>query len=142
AGEQVTMPVVRDFLRATAPFGVREAAMQPAFGMAEVCTCMTYANRFSVATGARRFLKTSLAGAFQPATDDNAASVEFTSLGPVAPGVTVRIADADNRVLPEGTIGRLQIQGPVVTPGYFNNDEANHEAFVGDGWFNSGDLGF
>ena len=30
----------------------------------------------------------------------------------------------------------------MVTPGYLYNDAANTEAFVGDGWFNSGDLGF
>src|SRR5690606_35109206 len=47
AGEQVTMPVVHDFLRGVEPFGVPSQAMQPAFGMAEVCTCMTYANHFT-----------------------------------------------------------------------------------------------
>ena len=45
-------------------------------------------------------------------------------------------------MLPENRIGRLQIKGPVVTPGYFNNESANQDAFVGAGWFNSGDLGF
>ena len=39
-------------------------------------------------------------------------------------------------------IGRLQIKGPIVTPGYLDNDAANREAFVGDGWFHLGDLGF
>ncbi len=47
AGEQVTLPVVRAFLRAVAPFGVLPGAMQPAFGMAEACTCITYQNAFS-----------------------------------------------------------------------------------------------
>ncbi|NES23710.1 MAG: hypothetical protein F6K41_33525, partial [Symploca sp. SIO3E6] len=36
--------VVREFLKLVAPFGVVSQAMQPAFGMAEVCTCMTYQN--------------------------------------------------------------------------------------------------
>lgn len=39
-------------------------------------------------------------------------------------------------------IGRLQVKGAVVTPGYLDNEAANREAFVGDGWFNTGDLGF
>ena len=39
-------------------------------------------------------------------------------------------------------IGRVQIKGAVTTPGYLNNEEANREAFVGVGWFNTGDLGF
>ena len=55
---------------------------------------------------------------------------------------SIRITDAANRLVPEGVIGRLQIKGAVVTPGYLDNTAANEEAFVGDGWFNSGDLGF
>src|SRR5206468_6774819 len=54
----------------------------------------------------------------------------------------IRIADDQNRIVPEGLIGRFQIKGDVITPGYLNNPKANREAFVGDGWFNSGDLGF
>jgi acyl-CoA synthetase (AMP-forming)/AMP-acid ligase II/acyl carrier protein len=142
AGEQVTVPVVRDFLRGMEPYGVREGAMQPAFGMAETATCMTYANHFSLSTSVRRVLKSSLSGVLQPARESGADAVEFVSLGTVAPGVSIRIAGPDESLLPENVIGRLQIKGPVVTPGYFNNDEANHEAFVGAGWFNSGDLGF
>jgi acyl carrier protein len=142
AGEQVTMPVLRSFLKEVAPFGVRPGAMQPAFGMAEVCTCMTYANEFNLRTGARRFMKSSLDGVLEPTIESNGSSVEFVSLGPPVPGVSIRIADSANRLVPEGVIGRLQIKGKVVTPGYLHNPEANDEAFVGGGWFNTGDLGF
>ncbi len=142
AGEQVTMPVVREFLRAVAPFGVNESAMQPAFGMAEVCTCMTYANQFSLSTGARRYAKSSLNAQLVPMDSGSEDSVEFVSLGRVSPGVAIRIADSNNQVVPENHIGRLQIRGPVVTPGYYRNEDANRDAFVGDGWFNTGDLGF
>ncbi|HYG22344.1 MAG TPA: condensation domain-containing protein [Verrucomicrobiae bacterium] len=142
AGEQVTMPVVREFLKATAPFGVRESAMQPAFGMAEVCTCMTYANSFGVMSGARRYAKTSLSGDLQETLSESGDSVEFVSLGTVTPGIAMRIANEKNEALRENQIGRLQIKGPVVTPGYYHNPAANEEAFVGDDWFNTGDLGF
>jgi acyl-CoA synthetase (AMP-forming)/AMP-acid ligase II/NADP-dependent 3-hydroxy acid dehydrogenase YdfG len=141
AGEQVTLPVVRDFLDRVAPFGVAPSVMQPAFGMAEACTCMTYDHRFAVDGSVHRMAKSSLHGAMRPAEGDEAAVV-FVDCGPVVRGVQIRIADKANTVVPEGTIGRLQIKGPVVTPGYLNNPAANEEAFVGDGWFNSGDLGF
>ncbi|MGB2888858.1 MAG: SDR family NAD(P)-dependent oxidoreductase [Candidatus Acidiferrales bacterium] len=142
AGEQVTLPVVREFLDRVAPFGVSPRAMQPAFGMAEVCTCMTYQNDFAIETGVHRFLKSSLGGLLHPANAQDASVITFVDLGPPMPGVQIRITDAQNQVLPEGMIGRFQISGDVVTRGYLNNDEANREAFVGDGWFNSGDLGF
>ena len=142
AGEQVTMPVVAEFLTLTKQYGVRENMMQPAFGMAEVCTCMTYANNFSIKTGAKRFLKTSLRGKLELAEGDDSSTTEFVSLGPPVPGVQIRIADGDNCLVQEGVIGRFQIKGDVVTPGYLNNEIANKESFVGNGWFNSGDLGF
>jgi len=44
AGEMVTPGTIRSFLRATVPFGLREAAVQPSFGMAETATCFTYHN--------------------------------------------------------------------------------------------------
>ena len=142
AGEQVTLPVVKDFLERTAKFGIRQQAMQPAFGMAEVCTCMTYQNEFSVETGVYRFRKSTLGGLMEFAEKDDPTAVSFVDLGPVVPGVEIRITDNQNKVVPEGVVGRFQIRGAVVTPGYLYNDAANAEAFVGDGWFNSGDLGF
>ncbi len=140
AGEQVLAPVVKSFSAALAPYGLRSDAVQPAFGMAEACTCMTYNNNAS----------TQLAVYFRPTEDRSVVDVVsghshgqgFVDLGPVIPGVEVRITDEQNQVVKEGVIGRMQIRGPVITPGYLNNPDANAEAFVGDGWFNSGDLGF
>jgi amino acid adenylation domain-containing protein len=142
AGEQVTLPVIREFLELVAPFGVSMQAMQPAFGMAEVCTCMTYQNQFDCETGVHRIVKSSLGGQLKHASRDETEAIEFIDLGGPVPGVQIRITDPDNQLLAEGVIGRLQIKGGVVTPGYLNNEAANAEAFVGDGWFNSGDLGF
>jgi amino acid adenylation domain-containing protein len=142
AGEQVTLPVVHDFLSAVAPFGVRPEAMQPSFGMAEACTCMTYQNHFDVEKGVHRILKSSLGGLLRKVDRDDPSATPFVDLGPPMRGVQIRITDEHNRVVPEGVIGRFQIKGDVITPGYLNNEQANQEAFVGDGWFNSGDLGF
>merc|ERR1712217_950312 len=97
---------------------------QPSFGMAEACTCMTYNNRFGERSAARLGRST------------------FVNLGPPVPGVEIRIADDTDQTLPEEVVGRFQIRGAVITPGYWKNAEANREAFVGDDWFNSGDVGF
>ena len=141
AGEQVTRPVVDEFLRRLAPYGVGPDAMQPAFGMAEVSTCMTYQNGVDDESVIHRVAKSSLGATLRPAAGDEP-SVTFVGLGPPMPGVEIRIADERNQVVAERVIGRLQIRGRVVMPGYLDNAEANAEAFVGDGWFDSGDLGF
>ncbi|MBD2566541.1 SDR family NAD(P)-dependent oxidoreductase [Anabaena lutea] len=142
AGEQVTPRVVREFLNSVAPFGIASQVMQPAFGMAEVCTCMTYQNQFNEQTDIYRIKKSSVGGQLEKTTDSSVDVIEFINLGRPVPGVQIRITDDKNYLLPEGVIGRFQIKGKVVTPGYLSNPQANAEAFVGDGWFNSGDLGF
>lgn len=140
AGEQVTMPVVRSFLKELAPYGVAEQTMQPAFGMAEVCTCMTYANEFTTRTGAISVKKDSLTTDLR--FEEGPDTVSFIDNGSPAPGVEIRIADERQNTLREGVIGRFQIRGNVVTPGYLNNPSANEASFVGNGWFDTGDLGF
>ncbi|MBT6180185.1 MAG: SDR family NAD(P)-dependent oxidoreductase, partial [Deltaproteobacteria bacterium] len=142
AGEQVTLPVVKGFLEAVEPFGVPQKAMQPSFGMAEACTCMTFCNDFSVETGAKFFTKASLGNVLNPANGSDPHTINFIDLGPPVPGIEIRITDGENKQVCERKIGRFQIRGPVITPGYLHNDKANAEAFVGDDWFNSGDLGF
>jgi len=142
AGEQVTLPVVSEFLKRTAAFGIVPRMMQPSFGMAEACTCMTYTSDYSENTSVHRFLKSTLSGLLQPNAAEDSSTITFIDLGPPVPGVEIRITDAQNKIVPEGKIGRFQIKGDVITRGYLYNDAANQEAFVGEGWFNSGDLGY
>lgn len=142
AGEQVTLPVVEKFLRLVKPFGMTQEVMQPSFGMAEACTCMTYQNAFTCRSGVRYFKKSSLTNHLQPTGSDDKSGIGFIDLGGPMPGIEIRIVDGDNELLSEGQIGRFQIRGAVITPGYYRNPKANEEAFVGDDWFDSGDLGF
>jgi fatty-acyl-CoA synthase len=52
----------------------------------------------------------------------------------------VRLADdADNPLTGEAT-GELQIRGPGITPGYWNNEAATKAAFTRDGWLRTGDV--
>ena len=59
----------------------------------------------------------------------------------MAAGPEVAIMDEDGRLLSEGEIGEVVIQGASVTRGYENNPEANQQAFT-NGWFRTGDQGY
>lgn len=58
------------------------------------------------------------------------------SVGPIFPSLEARIAYPD-----EEGIGEIQVKGPSVMIGYYENEEANKETFE-DGWFRTGDLGY
>ncbi|WP_224365089.1 non-ribosomal peptide synthetase [Hyalangium versicolor] len=129
AGEQVTLSVIRTFLEDVRPFGVQPYVMQPGYGMAELCTVVTHREGFDVDSAVMEL---------QDAASASTAS--FIDVGAPSPGVQLRIVDAENQLLPEAVIGRVQARGAVVTPGYVRG--VHPQSFVGDGWFDTGDSGF
>jgi malonyl-CoA/methylmalonyl-CoA synthetase len=58
------------------------------------------------------------------------------------PGVSLRIADpAAGRPLPRGEIGMIEVKGPNVFKGYWQQPDKTAAEFRGDGFFITGDLG-
>nr|AAY98502.1 putative feruloyl-CoA synthetase [Rhodococcus aetherivorans I24] len=53
----------------------------------------------------------------------------------------VRVVDPDGPEVAPGDRGEIQISGPNVMRRYWNRPDATAEAFTGDGWFRSGDVG-
>lgn len=68
--------------------------------------------------------------------------LEFASAGKCLLGLSMRITSvADHTVVaPAGAVGNLELTGPIVFEGYFNNPAANEQSFTSDGWFQTGDL--
>ena len=121
-GEAIVAKHARKFLELLAPKGLPATAMHPAWGMSETCSGVTYSHNFSL----------------DSTTDEDS----FVSVGAPVPGFSIRIVDAQEQVVEEETIGRVQVKGVSVTSGYYQNPEINREVFTDDGWFNTGDLGF
>jgi malonyl-CoA/methylmalonyl-CoA synthetase len=63
------------------------------------------------------------------------------SVGLPLPGVSVRIADERDQVLPQGAVGSIQIRGENVFRGYWRMPEKTREEFTHDDWFRTGDIG-
>ncbi|GHC68486.1 non-ribosomal peptide synthetase [Streptomyces flavofungini] len=125
-GEATVTATVRDFLAALAPYGLRQDVIVPAFGMTETCAGSVFNRAF-----ASHDLRT-----------------EFPPLGRPVRGLRIRITDGDGSVLSatddlgSAEPGEVHLHGPMVTDGYFGNDEATALAFTPDGWFRTGDLGY
>ncbi|MGD1910283.1 MAG: AMP-binding protein [Rivularia sp. (in: cyanobacteria)] len=120
--EAIVAKTARRFLQLLAPHGLASTVIYPSWGMAEVSSGVTFDHNFSL----------------NSTTDDDL----FVEVGAPIPGVSLRIVNPQNQIVEEGEIGGLQVKGLTVTSGYYQNPEANQQAFTEDGWFNTGDLGF
>ncbi|WP_327373440.1 amino acid adenylation domain-containing protein [Streptomyces sp. NBC_01216] len=121
AGEVVVAATARRFLEVLRPHGLPQDVMHPCWGMSETSSVVTD----TVLTA-------------QPRAEEGT----FVSCGLPYPGFAMRIVDDQDRIVSEGTPGRLQVRGTTVTSGYHDNASANAESFTGDGWFETGDLAF
>ena len=65
----------------------------------------------------------------------------MVSCGRALPRHRVSILDANGEPVPEGQVGELFVEGPSVTDGYWDDEEATNRIFV-DGGVKTGDLGY
>lgn len=71
---------------------------------------------------------------------DDPIEVAALTAGRPSPGTEARVVGPDGAGLEPGEEGELQVRGSLMFPGYFDNAEANADAFTADGWFRTGDL--
>jgi malonyl-CoA/methylmalonyl-CoA synthetase len=65
------------------------------------------------------------------------------TVGVAFPGQEARVVDVKSREhVPSYEVGEIEVRGPHVFPGYYNQPEATRESFGEDGWFRTGDLGY
>jgi fatty-acyl-CoA synthase len=74
-------------------------------------------------------------------TTDDPLEKQVGTVGRVHPHVEIKVVDpSDGRVLPRGEPGELCSRGYPVMLGYWNNEEATHEAIDAGRWMHTGDL--
>ena len=141
--EPISVDICEQFLSRLAQYGLKRNTMFTVYGLAEATLAVAFPalgseyraihlDRHNLLMGD----KISIVESGHP----DAAS--FAIEGPAIKDIEIKITDKDNNTLDEDCIGDIQIKGPSVTQGYYLNEQANATALTGDGWLNTGDLGF
>lgn len=140
--EPISSRLCEEFLGALAPFGLRRTAMYPVYGLAEASLAVSFppveqlyrsitVDRDRLGLGDRIEL------------DDARNPVTLVNVGHAIGECRVRIGDDQGQDMGPDIVGRILISGPNVTGGFYvDGARLNREAFRGDGWLDTGDLGF
>ncbi|HTJ62761.1 MAG TPA: fatty acyl-AMP ligase [Alphaproteobacteria bacterium] len=144
-GDMIRPNVLSRFAEAFQSCGFRKEAFVASYGMAEATLGITFAplNRGIELDNIDLDLLEQEAHAVPVANEDEDARTRaFVLCGQVLPGHEVEIRSANGTSLPDRKIGRIMFRGPSLMREYFNSHEETARVLGGDGWLDTGDLGF
>jgi 1-acyl-sn-glycerol-3-phosphate acyltransferase len=139
--EPVAAETLARFAAAFRPYGFRDDALAPVYGLAEcsVGLAVSPPGRGPLIDRVQR--EALAAGDARHAAADDLHALSMVACGRPLPGHEVRIVDDTGRELPPRRVGRLEFRGPSATRGYYRNAEASAK-LIRDGWLDSGDLAY
>ncbi len=141
--EPICEKLNNEFYTKMSKWGLKMKADLPAYGLAEASVAVAFSrldeelisytlHRDHLSVGAK----------VVEVSKEQDYGVNFVDLGYVIEHCSIRICDDDDKILPEDTVGHIQIKGKNVTKGYLNNPNATANVMTADGWLKTGDLGF
>ena len=143
AGEPVLPDTLSRFAERFRCYGFRPESYVPCYGLAESSVALTFppinrGPRIDVIT--REDFK--VEGRAVPARPGATAVLRFVANGRPLPGHEVRVVNDGGQDVAQRIQGRVLFRGPSKTEGYFRNPEATAAVVGGDGWMDTGDLGY
>lgn len=142
--EPISVSLTRRFMKKMEQLcALPSDAMCPVYGMAEACLGVTFAHlgkdtdhisldRYHLGVG----------DMIEYVDEDSKDAILFMVEGYAISGLELRIVDDQDNTLNENMIGHIQMRGPNVTQGYYNNVAATNAFNHEDGWVRTGDIGF
>jgi len=76
-------------------------------------------------------------------TNNPPGAIKYNTVGVPIPGTEVRLCDPENplKEVDRGKEGEIQVRGPQVMLGYWNQLESTRQTIIEGGWLRTGDLG-
>jgi acyl-CoA synthetase (AMP-forming)/AMP-acid ligase II/acyl carrier protein len=139
--EPISVELSEEFLTRLEPARLPRNSMYPVYGLAEASLAVSFPppgapmrsitlNRHGLGVG----------NPVELIDKGSRDAVRLVSEGHAIPYCNLRITDDEDRPMPEGRIGHLQMSGDNVTRGYYESPQVNADAFTADGWLRTGDL--
>jgi len=143
-GDMVRPNVLARFATAFESSGFRKEAFVASYGMAEATLGITFAplDRGIDTDTIDLDLLEHEARAVPAASGNGHRTRDFVLCGPVLPGHDLEVRGQDGKPLPDREVGRIMFRGPSLMREYFNSREETARVMAGDGWLDTGDLGF
>ena len=135
--EPVSADTLRRFAERFERWGFSARALRPVYGLSEASLAVTFP---PASRGPRELGVDANVLAREGQVRDGTRTL--VSVGAPVAGFEVQVRGEDGAELPERRVGRVFARGPSVMHGYFEDAEATGRALTGDGWLDTGDLGF
>lgn len=141
-GEIVDLETCDKFLNKFKKNGLKESVINPCYGMSEsTLGIAANTNKNGINYININKEKINIGGKINEKFDDTN-KLKIVSVGKPIKYCNVRISDNKGNILDDKFIGNIEINGEVVTTGYYNNSIANLNTFTKDKWLRTGDIGF
>jgi len=140
--EPVSAPVLRAFQERFGPFGFRQEAMTPVYGLAEAALAVTFSDLGAPFTSTRfdrKILATERKGVAEKQGQESQ-TAELVSVGRPLPGFILSLRNQEGEEVEDGQGGRVWVRGPSLMDGYLDQPEAT-AATLKEGWLDTGDEG-
>jgi fatty-acyl-CoA synthase len=141
-GDMIQRQTLDAFAETFAPCGFRREAFVPSYGMAETTVALAFAplDRGFIVDSVDRAALTEKHEALPAA--DPAQARDFVRCGFAMPEHEIEVRDETGKSLPDRRVGRIFARGPSLMAGYFADAAETARVLPGDGWLDTGDLGY
>ncbi|HEX2762462.1 MAG TPA: fatty acyl-AMP ligase [Allosphingosinicella sp.] len=139
--DMIRPDVMQSFVDAFAPAGFRASSFLPSYGLAEATLAVTIMPP-GEGIVVELVEETTLSGDGKMQRDRPQRYRSIVNCGKPVRDMEVAIRDEDGRTLGNREIGKVFCRGPSVMVGYFRDEEATAVCLDGEGWLDTGDMGY
>ncbi len=139
--DMIRPDVMQAFVDGFVNAGFKASAFCPSYGLAEATLAVSL---MPPGEGIRLELveESELSGVGTPAQERPRRYRAIVNCGKAVDGMEIEIRDESGAPLPDRGIGKVFVRGTSVMVGYFRDEESTAACLTGDGWLDTGDMGY